>query len=112
MREEMGQESVWKTQSHSHNCGRISPSQCCASISFIRIYLLDMDKVYYLFYLIFSKSIYPNQMCIQGYINLKKYIHFTTLNISQKYPYLKSNMFSNLGKFLQGKSHLNLKLVT
>ncbi len=85
----------------------LSKYQCCVGISFTCIYPLGTSKVYYLFYLFFSKSIYLNQMPYSKNIELRKYIHFITLDISKKYPYLKPSMFSNLGKFHLANFHPN-----
>jgi hypothetical protein len=65
----MGQENVFNSITFSQLWEyMMSSNQCCASISFSQIYLLDMDREYYLFFLIFSKLIYFNQMHIQRYI--------------------------------------------
>ncbi len=65
----------------------------------------------FFFNFIFSKSIYPNRMHTQKHISFKIYIHFIALDISHKYSYLQSSMFSNLDKFCYDKSHLDLKIV-
>jgi hypothetical protein len=76
-------------------------NHCCAGISFTQIHPSGACKVYYLSYSLFSKSIYLNQVHTEGYNNLKKYIHFITLDISQKYPHLKLGILSNLGKSIR-----------
>ncbi len=43
-----------------------SHDKCCAGTSFTLIYPLGTNEVYYLSYLIFSKSIYHNSMHIQN----------------------------------------------
>ncbi len=58
----------------------------------------------YVGYTIYFTLFFQNQYTLtkhifkEKYINLKKYTHFITLDISQKYPYLKLGMFSNSGK--------------
>jgi hypothetical protein len=59
-------------------------------ISFTQIFPLGMGKVYYLCYLILSKSIYHNQMHIQGCINLKKNALFISFWIYLKNTYIQS----------------------
>jgi hypothetical protein len=45
------------------------------------------------------KLLYPNEKAyIQGYINLKRYILFVTLDTCKQYLYPKFNMFWYLGK--------------
>jgi hypothetical protein len=47
------------------------------------IHWVHVGYIYiYIYIPIFSKLIYHNQMYIQRYINLKKYTHFITLDIS------------------------------
>ncbi len=82
-----------------------SAHKCEADITFLirplptfGCFFPGMGRVYYLFYLIFSISIYINQMHTQRYIILKKYTCFITLDIFQKYPYPKLSIFPNPSK--------------
>jgi hypothetical protein len=56
---------------------------------------------YTIYFTLFFQNQYTLIKCIfkERYVNLKKYTHFITLDISQKYPYSKLGMISNLGKF-------------
>lgn len=66
---------------------RISLNQFCEAISFTQIILSN--------YFTLMKRL------IQGYINLKRYILFITLDTCKKYLYPKFNMFWYLGKKLK-----------
>jgi hypothetical protein len=64
-----------------------------------------MGRVYYLFYLIFSISIYITQMHTQRYVILKKNTCFITLDIFLKYPYPKSSNSIALGVHVLGSKN-------
>jgi hypothetical protein len=52
----------------------------------------EYNNIYHLPYLIFIRSIYPDEGHTQGYVNLKN-IPYSFLNICKKYLYPKSNVF-------------------
>jgi hypothetical protein len=55
---------------------------------------------YTIYFTLFFQNQYIFIKCIfkERYINLKKYTHFITLDISQKCQFSKLGIFSNLGK--------------
>jgi hypothetical protein len=71
--------------------------------------MLSTNRIYDSFYYIFQ-----NQYILIKYIpkdnNFEKNTHFITLDIFQKYPQLKPNMFSSPSKSCLNKFHLNLKM--
>jgi hypothetical protein len=71
--------------------------QCYMRVHLLtQIHLRSTNNIYHLPYLIFLRSIYPNQGHTQEYENLKN-IPYSFLNICKKYMYPKSNVFGYVG---------------
>jgi len=64
------------------------------------IFYLDTHLVWigYIIFKMFLKSTYPNVANTQGYVNVKIYTLFITLDICKKYLHLELDIFSCMGK--------------